>query len=103
MKLTEVGRIFEFIKLILFWKCLAGCLPPSSKTVGSLLMPQAGCDLSLAPMDLTNLKIRPNRTLPIKAEFEDKISEGWSDAKVQKQGQYEKIPSTNAKYTASLA
>jgi len=54
-------------------------------------------------MDLINLQIRPNRPLPIKAEFEDKISEGWSDAKVQKQGQYEKIPSTNAKYTASLA
>jgi hypothetical protein len=35
-----VSQIFEFVQLILFLKmCLRGGLAPSSKTVGSILIP----------------------------------------------------------------
>jgi hypothetical protein len=60
---VQIGQIFEFVRLVLFLKkYLRGCLAPSSQTEGSLLIPLAGFadqanDLSIAPIDLTNLKI----------------------------------------------
>ncbi len=62
---VRVGQIFEFIRLILFLKMYSGGgLAPSSQTVGGpLLIPLASKagkanDLSIAPIDLTNLKLR---------------------------------------------
>jgi len=66
---VQVGRIFEFAKLILSLKTfLEDGLPPSGQTIGSLLIPPVWqtsreIDLSIAPMDSTNLKIRPIQTL----------------------------------------
>ncbi len=65
-----VGQIFEFVKLILFWKIyLLGGLAPSCQTVGSLwysLAREAGWEigLSITTMDSTNLKIWPTQPLP---------------------------------------